>query len=95
MRVQLREELLKLKSNEIKSKFLVKFLTRPEITKLLFKELLLSSVSNEDENPTENELISKLLNLASMLVNTGEINDRRKLVKTMSSFQIISVVFQR
>ena len=69
MRLQLREELLKLKSTEIKSKFLVKFLVRPQIVKLLFKEILLSSISNEEENPDENELINSVLQLCSVLLS--------------------------
>ena len=79
----------------MKSKFLVKFLHTTPVLKLICKELLLSSIPNDDGVPEEDELTNLIIQFTSMLLSWGDIQQRRKLWKVMHSFQIVSVVYKR
>lgn len=94
IRLQLREELLQQRDCEVKSKFLVRFLHRTPIMKLICKEILLTAIPNEDGVAEENELTTVTLQFISMLLSCGDINEKRKLGMMLHSIQIVSLAYK-
>ena len=73
---------------------MVRFLHRLPILKLICKDLLLSSLPNEDGIPQENELSNIIIQFISMLLSCGDFNQRRLLAKAIHSFQIVATGLQ-
>ena len=83
--------MLQLDEGKIKSKFLVLFLHRKPVLKCLWKDLLLSSIPNEDGIPEGNEVTSLIIQFIAMLLNSRDISEKRSLSKMMYWFQIASM----
>jgi hypothetical protein len=88
----LREELLQQKNSEIKSKFLVKFLYREPIIKLLIRDILLPSIPNDNGLPEENDFTTLITQFLSMLISSGDIPSRVSLSPHLHSFLIPSLL---
>lgn len=95
IRLQLREELLKDRDSKVKSKFLSKFLHRKQILKLISKELLLPSMLSEDGLIAENDFTNLVIQCISMLLNSGEIKDKRAHALVMHNYQIADINYMK
>jgi hypothetical protein len=82
--LQLREELLKQDKGVVKSKFLAKFMHRDEILKLVVQESLCASFP-ENGQPVHNDMTTLVVQLISMMITAGSIDERAKIGSYMHS----------
>jgi len=63
--------------------------------KLITKDLMMSSIPNDDGYPEENDLTNLIIQFVSMLMSCATIDERRMHSKAMHSYQIASICYKR